>query len=185
MELLDKAPSKLPEYEKENLQKRLRTAFLAYIDSLSERRSFVRALAELDDASSGIGLTADDRQKAQDKIHAAWLAQAQDELNNGQAPRALDTARSLLKRFDGDRDALLLVARCQIQQGDYAAASVGLNKLGETAKLPPEYQPLHAGLLLLATGLPASTPADWSKVLDQFLGYLALEKVQHPPRRWR
>jgi len=181
VELLDKAPSKLPEYEKENLQKRLRAGFLAYIDSLAERRSFVRALAELDDASSGIGLTPDDRQKVPEKIRGLWLAQAQDELQNGLAPRALDTARSLLKRFDGNRDALLVITRCQIQQGDYTAALAGLNKLGKTADLPAEYQPLHAGLLLLATGLPATTPADWTKVLDSFLAYLALEKGAAPP----
>ncbi|HTQ37557.1 MAG TPA: protein kinase, partial [Pirellulales bacterium] len=181
IDLLAKAPSALPAYEKENLQKRLKTAYLSYIDSLAERRSFVRALGELDDASGDLGLTSDDKQKEIDKIHAAWLAQAQDELQNGQPPRALDIARSLLKRFDGDRDAQFVIARCQLQQGDYAATLATLNKLGKTADLPPEYQPLHAALLVLATGLQANTSADWTKVLDDLLAYLALEKGAPPP----
>jgi serine/threonine protein kinase len=181
VELLDKAPSKLPGYEKENLQKRLRMAFISYIDSLCERQKFVQALAELEDASSGLGLTPEDRQSSREKIRTTWLTQAQAELQNGQPPRALDMARNLLKQFDKDRDAQFLIVRCQLQQGDYAAALSGLNVQGKTADLPPEYQPLHAGLLLLATGLQANTPAEWVKVLDEFLAYTALEKSTAPP----
>src|SRR5262249_4200293 len=87
----------------------------------------------------------------------------------------------LLKRFDGDRDAQFVVARCQLQQGDYAAASASLSKLGKTDELPAEFRPLHAGLSLLVAGLPAASPADWTKVLDGFLAYLALEKGAAPP----
>src|SRR5262249_43230096 len=149
VDLLEKAPTKLPDYEKENLQKKLRAAFLSYIDSLAERRSFPRALAELDDAPSGVGLTAEDRQKAQDKIRAAWLGQAQDEFQNDpQSARPMETATALLRRFAGDRDAQLLIARCQVRQGNNAAAQTTLTALGKTAGLPPEYQPLDAGLLL-------------------------------------
>ncbi|HZZ29975.1 MAG TPA: serine/threonine-protein kinase [Pirellulales bacterium] len=181
IDLLDKAPSKLPGYEKENLQKRLKTAFLAYIDSLAGGQKYVQALAELDDTLAGIGLAPEDKQKEYEKIRGLWLTKAQEALQNGQPTRALETAHSLLRRFDGDRDALFVVTRCQIQQGDYAGGLAGLNKIGKTTELPIEYQPLHAALLVLATGLQAAAPADWMKALDDMLAYLALEKGAAPP----
>ena len=91
VDLLDKAPSKLPEFEKEALQKRLRTAFLGSLDSLAQRRSYGLALVQLEDASSGIGLTDDDKQKQREKIRVAWLDQAREELKNEEFSKAIET----------------------------------------------------------------------------------------------
>ncbi len=179
-DLQEKAPSSLPAFEKEALQKRLKTAFLSYIDSKVQSGSYSRALSDLEDAPPGIGLTDDDKKQQREKIRAAWLAEARDELENEQFPTAFETASALLKKFDGDRDAQFIAVRAQIRQGDYAKALTALNKLGPTAGLPAEYQPLDAGLLLLATGM-GNANSDALKLLDGLLDLAALEKKSPPP----
>ena len=47
--------------------------------------------------------------------------------------------------------------------------------------MPPEYQPLHAGLLLLATGAESAQPADQLKMMDALLSLASLEKAAAPP----
>ncbi len=181
VDLLDKAPSKLPEFEKEALQKRLRAAFLESIDSLVRRRSFGLALVQLEDASSGIGLSNDDKQKQHDRIRAAWLDQAREELKNEDFSKAIETAGSMLKRFPGDRDAQLVIARGNVRLGDNAAAIAALNDLGKAGAVLPEYQPLQAGLMLLATGAESAKSGDQLKLLDGLLSLAAMEKAAPPP----
>lgn len=180
VDLLDKAPSKLPAFEKEALQKRLHSAFIAYLDTQVQKRAYGRSLVELEEAPEGIGLTADDKQQQREKIRQSWLEQAREEYTNGQFNRAIEAAGNLLKRFDGDRDAQLIIARSQVRLGDNPAAVAILNKLGKTADLPAEYQPLHAGLLLLATGFESNSP-DAAKLLDGFTAFITLEKDRAPP----
>lgn len=179
--LLDKTPRELPGYEKEALQKRLHDAYLNFIDSKIQSGSYARAIDALEDAKSGIGLTDADKQQVREKIRVAWLAQANDELQNDQAARALETAGSILKRFDGDRDAQFVIARAYLRQKENAKALAALNKLGATADLRVEYQPMDAALLLLVNGSAAASPADWTKLVDNFLSYTAVEKATPPP----
>src|SRR5262249_26280883 len=110
-----------------------------------------------------------------------WLAQANDDLQNDQAARAAETAGSILKRFEGDRDAQFVIARAYLRQKDNAKALAALNKLGAVADLPVEYRPLDTALLMLANGAAAASPADWTKLVDSFLSYTALEKSTPPP----
>ncbi|HEY2882315.1 MAG TPA: protein kinase [Pirellulales bacterium] len=181
VELLANSPSKLRPDQKETLQRRLQQAFLSSLDTQVEKRSYGLALVQLEEAPSGIGLTDDDKQQAKEKIRTAWLAQAQEQLHNDDFKTALETATNLLKRFPGDRNALFIIARAQIRLSDYPAATKTLTTIGPTADLPAEYQPLDAGLLLLAKGLASSGQAEPVKLLDGFLQLAALEKAGAPP----
>ncbi len=184
VELLDKSPSALPPFEKESLQKRLHDAYLNYIDARVQSESYARAIGDLEDAKSGIGLTDADKKQVREKIRTAWVAQATEQLQNDQAAGALETAGSILKRFDADRDAQLLEARAHLRLRDYAAALADLNKLGSVANLPSEYRALTSALFLLANGNMAKTADDWTKLVDGFLEYAALEKsATLPPAR--
>jgi serine/threonine protein kinase len=174
-DLLDSAPPSLEDFEKENLQKRLRTAYLASVDAKIKGRGFNGAFSDLDDAPAAIGLTAEDKQPAREKIRVAWLAQAQQDLQDDPV-RAIKSAQDLLKKFDGDRDSQFLIARAQLRQGNHAAALAMLNQLSKASDLPAEYQPLQAALLLLAHRAEAAKPEDWTKLLDDFLAYMALSK---------
>ena len=75
----------------------------------------------------------------------------------------------------------LTIARADVRLGDNAGAVAALNGLGKTETLPPEYQPLHAGLLLLATGAESTQPADQLKMMDALLSLASLEKAGAPP----
>ena len=176
VEDLDKAPSKLPEFEKEALQKRLKEKFIAYLDEQLQSGTYGLALVQLQDARRGIGLTDDDKKQQGDKIRSAWLANAQSEFENGNTSTALDTVSNLLgkREFENDRDALLLMARCQIRLQNPAAAKATLAKLGKPDDLPAELRPAVAGLTLLATDT-AGKP-NWLNLLDEYLIYAALEK---------
>ncbi len=178
---LNKAPSALPPFEKEALQKRLKEAFLKSIDSRVQSQSFERAFDDLNDAKSGIGLTDADKKEAGEKIRTAWLAQANDELANDQAAASADTASSLLKRFAGDRDGQIMLARAHLRMRDLPAVKADLEKVGAASKLPPEYQPLVSALALLADGSAAKSPEDWSKLVDGFMSFANLEKSAPPP----
>jgi serine/threonine protein kinase len=181
IKLLEKAPNKLPEFEKDDLQKKLHTKYLSFVDSRMQSGSYSRALGDLEDAPTGVGLTDEDRKQAREKVRAGWLAQAQEELQNDNFKAAKDTAGGLLKRFDGDRDAQFVVARSDVRSSDYAGALAVLEKIGKTSDLPKEYQPLDAGLSLLAIGSNSATPADPVKLLDGFLELLDMEKKVSPP----
>jgi serine/threonine protein kinase/tetratricopeptide (TPR) repeat protein len=180
IKLLDKSPSSLPAFEKEALAKRLRSGFMSYIDTFVESGSFRRALENLDDAPKGIGLTNEDKTAQREKIRARWLAQAQEEMQNEEVDQAIETASSLLKRFEGDRDAQLIVARCNVRKSDYPAAAAMLDKLGKTADLPKDYQPLCGDLRLLVAGLQ-STSNDPVKLVDGFLEQATIEQGAAPP----
>ncbi len=174
-DLLDSAPPSLEDFEKENLQKRLRTAYLASVDAKIKGRGFNGAFSDLDDAPAAIGLTAEDKQPEREKIRVAWLGQAQQDLQDDPV-RAIKSAQDLLKKFDGDRDSQFLIARAQLRQGNHAAALATLNQLSKSSDLPAEYQSLQTALLLLAHGAEAAKPEDWTKLLDDFLAYTALSK---------
>ena len=135
----------------------------------------------MEDAKRGIGLTEDDKKQVREKLRAAWVTQANEQLQNDQAAGALETAGGILKRFEGDRDAQLLLARAHLRLRDYAAALADLNKLGNAADLPNEYRPLTSALLLLANGNASKTPGDWTKLVDGFIEFAALEKSAAPP----
>ncbi|HEY2882745.1 MAG TPA: tetratricopeptide repeat protein, partial [Pirellulales bacterium] len=174
-DMIDSAPASLEDFEKENLQKRLRTGLMASLDAKINSRSFSGAHSELEDAPAAAGLSADDKQTQRNKVRVAWLAQAQEDLQSDPV-RTLSTAQAILKKFDGDRDAQLLVARAQLRQGNPAGALATLNQLRKSADLPADYQPLQAALLLVANGDKAANPDDWTNLLDEFLRYTALSK---------
>jgi serine/threonine protein kinase len=174
-DMLDSAPGSLEDFEKENLQKRLRTASLNSIDAKIKGSSFSSALSELDDAPAAAGISADDKQSVRNKIRLAWLADAQEKLEDDPV-RALERAQAILRKFDGDRDSQFLIARAQLRQGNYAAALATLNQLGKAGDLPADYQPLQKALSLVARGAQAAKPEEWTNLLDEFLAYTALSK---------
>lgn len=174
VDLLNEPPSSLPDYQKEALHKRLHNAYVADIDSQVQSRSFAPALAELDDAPGGVGLTDEEKTQARDKIRLAWLAEATEQFQNDQPTRALPIAKKMLTSFAGDRDALLLIARSELRQGDAAAANKTLGQLPVTSELPAEYQPLVAAHRLLT---PSSAAAgDTGGLLDGFVEYAGFAK---------
>jgi serine/threonine protein kinase len=173
---LDKAPSTLEPNEKEHLQSRLKDKFRLHIDEQLQNRSFGLAQGELADALRGIGLTDADKKELSQKIRDAWLAQANEQFQNEQPSAAVDTLGNLLRRFENDRDALLLLARCQIRLQNGAAARETLTKLGKPADLPAERQPAVAGLALLAASSDDKVQPNWLNVLDEYLSYSALSK---------
>ncbi|MCC7087324.1 MAG: serine/threonine protein kinase [Pirellulales bacterium] len=164
--LRDKAPAKLPAFEKEALQRRLHDGFLAFIGTQLERRAYTRALSELEDVQSGAGISNEEKAQQRERIRETWLAEAQNDFRNEQFSRAIETATNLLKQFPGDRDAQLIVARANVGLPDYNAALTALHQLGKAADLPAEYQQLHTALLLLATGLDSAANLDPIKLLD-------------------
>lgn len=80
VEQLSRSSSSFPPNEKEALQKRLREAFLHYLDTRVESQAYGSAFDELKSVRSGVGLSAEDKQTSQEKIRTAWLTQALDEL---------------------------------------------------------------------------------------------------------